>query len=139
MTMEPAARDEILELCKGGPFLFQLAGEKAWYAGSTEMITRNQVREGWRQSARDKAAGHVERVLERLPSRERELLGTMIELPAHERSLKNIVRTMGYERSSQIGPIAQRLDTNRKIIERGRLYTFRNRAIEAYLSSDWPG
>ncbi|UVI36870.1 AAA family ATPase [Brevibacterium spongiae] len=138
VTLEPSARDEILELCKGEPFLFQLAGEKAWYAGSTDAITRDQVLKGWQQAARDEAAGHVERILDRLPGRERELLDAMIELPPKDRSLKNIALAMGFERSSQIGPIAQRLDTNRKIIERGRIYTFRNRAIEAYLSSDWP-
>lgn len=137
VTMEPDARDEILDLCKGEPFLFQLAGEKAWYAGSTEVITRNQVIKGW-QSARDEAASHVERSLGRLPGREREFLDAMIELPPEERSLKNIALAMGFEKSAQIGPFAQRLDTNRKIVERGRLYTFRNRAIEAYLSSDWP-
>ncbi|SMX98497.1 hypothetical protein BANT10_03011 [Brevibacterium antiquum] len=138
VTMEPGARDGILELCKGEPFLFQLAGEKAWYSGSTDVITREQVITGWQQSARDEAAGHVERILERLPGRERELLDAMIELPDEDRSLKNIAHAMGFESSSQIGPIAQRLDTNRKIIARGRLYSFRNRAIEAYLSSDWP-
>jgi hypothetical protein len=26
----------------------------------------------------------------------------------------------------------------RGIIERGRLYTFRHRAVEAYLTNDWP-
>lgn len=62
----------------------------------------------------------------------------MVGLPEQERTLKNIARAMGFERSSQVGQIAQRLDMNRKIIERGSLYSFRNRAIEAYLSSDWP-
>lgn len=138
VTMEPAARNEILHLCRGEPFLFQLAGEKAWYAGSTEVITREQVIAGWKRSALDEAAGHVERTLERLPGRERQLVETMVGLPEQERTLKNIARAMGFERSSQVGQIAQRLDMNRKIIERGSLYSFRNRAIEAYLSSDWP-
>lgn len=40
VTMEPAARDEILSLCKGEPFLFQLAGEKAWYADSSGVISQ---------------------------------------------------------------------------------------------------
>lgn len=138
VTMEPAARDEILQRCKGDPFLFQLAGEKAWYAGSTEVITREQVVKGWQQSARDEAAGHVERMVERLPGREREMLDAMVGLPAEERSLKNIAEAMGFTKSSQAGPTSQRLDTNRKIIRRGKIYTFRNRAIEAYLSTDWP-
>jgi hypothetical protein len=136
--MEPAARDEILLRCKGDPFLFQLAGEKAWYAGSTEVITREQVVKGWQLSARDEAAGHVERMVERLPGREREMLDAMVGLPAEERSLKNIAEAMGYTKSSQAGPTSQRLDTNRKIIRRGQIYTFRNRTIEAYLSTEWP-
>lgn len=137
VTMEPAARDAILEVCKGEPFLFQLAGERAWYAGSTDVITQEQVYVGW-ERARDEAAGHVERIIERLPIREREMLEAMIALPAEERSLQNISRTMGFEKSTQAGPTSQRLDTNRKIIRRGKLYTFRNRAVEAYLSGDWP-
>lgn len=138
VTMEPAARDKILELCKGEPFLFQLAGEKAWYAGSTDVITRDQVIRGWAETARDEAAGHVERIIERLPQREREMLEAMIDLPPDKRSLKNIATSMGFEKSTQAGPTSQRLDTNRKIIRRGKIYTFRNRAIEAYLSSEWP-
>lgn len=138
VTMDPAARDEILELCKGEPFLFQLAGQKAWYAGSTDVITREQVLKGWEGMARDEAATHVERIIERLPVREREMLEAMVELPPEERSLKNISQSMGFEKSTQAGTIAQRLDTTRKIIRRGKVYTFRNRAIEAFLSSEWP-
>ncbi|PZF56724.1 hypothetical protein DEJ23_09190 [Curtobacterium sp. MCSS17_008] len=33
---------------------------------------------------------------------------------------------------------SQRLDTVRGIIDRGKSYSFRNRAVEAYLSTDWP-
>ena len=50
VTMEPAARDAILEVCKGEPFLFQLAGERAWYAGSTDVITPEQVYLGWERA-----------------------------------------------------------------------------------------
>ncbi|WME23764.1 ATP-binding protein [Brachybacterium sp. GU-2] len=138
VTMAPEARDEILELCKGEPFLFQLAGQKAWYAGSTDVITREQVLKGWEDAARDEAATHVERIIERLPEREREMLEAMVGLPPEERSLKNIAQAMGFEKSTQAGTTAQRLDTIRKIIRRGKVYTFRNRAIEAFLSSEWP-
>lgn len=138
VALDPAARDEILALCQGEPFLFQLAGQKAWYAGDTEVITREQVLTGWVEAARDEAAMHVERILERLPEREREMLEAMAGLPPEGRSLKNIARAMGFEKSTQAGTTAQRLDTTRKIIRRGTVYTFRNRAIEALLSSGWP-
>ncbi|WP_279630800.1 hypothetical protein [Rathayibacter sp. VKM Ac-2804] len=37
-----------------------------------------------------------------------------------------------------MGTTAQRLDTVRGIIDRGKLYGFRHRAIEASLTSEWP-
>lgn len=135
--MEPAARDAILDLGRGEAFLLQLAGERAWYSGSTDLITREQVLLGW-ERARDETASHVERILERLPARERQLLDAMSSLPPEDRSLKNIARAMGFERSTQAGPTSQRLDVHRKIIRRGSLYTFRNRAVEAYLGGTWP-
>jgi len=45
---------------------------------------------------------------------------------------------MGLPSATQVGPFSQRLDTVRGIIVRGKPYTFRNRAVEAYLSTDWP-
>lgn len=45
---------------------------------------------------------------------------------------------MEFEKSSQTGPTSQRRDTSRKIIRRGKNYTFRNRAVEEYLASGWP-
>ncbi len=49
-----------------------------------------------------------------------------------------IVRGMGFDSVTQAGPTARRLDTVRGIIGRGSRYTFRHRAIEAYLTSSWP-
>ena len=45
---------------------------------------------------------------------------------------------MGLEKATDAGPTSQRLDTVRGIIGRGRLRTFRHRAVEAYLTSGWP-
>ena len=42
------------------------------------------------------------------------------------------------EGTTDAGPTSQRLDSVRGIIERGKPYTFRHRAVEAYLASDWP-
>lgn len=135
--MEPAAQRAIVKLACGEPFLFQLAGERAWYAGTGNLITAAQVRTGWRDAAPE-AEAHVQRILDRLPTRERQFLETMAGLDPEERTLTNIARAAGYAKGTDAGPTAQRLDLTRRIIRRGRPYRFRHRAIEAYLTSDWP-
>jgi hypothetical protein len=135
--MEPDAVAAIVDLCRGEPFLFQLAGEQAWYAGSTDVITRAQALAGWK-AARSEAVTHVERILDRLPGRERDFVQAMAELPARERTLTRIAKDMGLAKATDAGPTSQRLDSVRGIIERGKPYTFRHRAVEAFLSSDWP-
>lgn len=137
IRMEPGAADMIVRLCCGEPFLFQLAGERAWYAGEGPVITSDEVLRGW-SAARYEAAAHVERILTRLPRRERQLVQAMADLAPHDRTLTRIAKAMGYDEAAQAGPAAQRLDTIRGIIDRGRQYTFRHRAVEAYLTSDWP-
>ncbi|WP_092532599.1 AAA family ATPase [Actinomyces ruminicola] len=135
--MEPAAQRAIVERSCGEPFLFQLAGERAWYAGTDNLITAAQVETGWRDAAPE-AEAHVQRILDRLPARERQFLEAMAGLEPEERSLTNIARAMGYAKVTDAGPTAQRLDLVRRIIRRARPYGFRHRAIEAYLTSDWP-
>lgn len=135
--MEPAAQRAIVELAHGEPFLFQLAGERAWYAGTGNLITAEHVRTGWRDAAPE-AEAHVQRILDRLPPRERHFLEAMAALPPEERTLTNIARSMGYERTTDAGPTAQRLDLTRGIIRRGKPYDFRHRAVGAYLTSEWP-
>lgn len=137
IRMEPDAAAAVVELCRGEPFLFQLAGERAWYAGTGDTITREHVLNGWR-TARSEAIAHVERILARLPKRESEFVQAMAELPAHERSLTRIAKKAGYVKATDAGPTSQRLDTIRGIIGRGTLYTFRHRAVEAYLTGSWP-
>ncbi len=137
IRMEQDAAAAIIDLCCGEPFLFQLAGEQAWYAGSNELITKEHVLRGWRTAASE-AEAHVERVLNRLPGREHEFLQTMAGLSAKDRTLTRIAADMGYQKPTEAGPIAQRLDTVRGIISRGKPYTFRHRAVEAYLTSSWP-
>jgi predicted Fe-Mo cluster-binding NifX family protein len=135
--LERAAVAAIVELCRGEPFLFQLAGERAWYAGSGDLVTRSHVLAGWR-AARYEARSHMERILERLPTREREFLEVMADLPEDERTLTRIAESMGYGKVTGAGPTSQRLDSVRGIIARGKPYTFRHRAVGAYLTSDWP-
>jgi hypothetical protein len=137
IRMDPDAAEAIIEICRGEPFLFQLAGEQAWYAGTDDVITRSQVLAGWK-AARSEAVTHVERILERLPPRESDFIRVMAELPPKDRTLTHIAKEMGYDKATDAGPTSQRLDSMRGIIERGKPYTFRHRAVEAYLTSDWP-
>lgn len=117
--------------------MFQVAGERAWYAGSGDVITVDEVVAGWR-GAEGEASSHVERVLARLPAKERVFVDVMAELPREHRTLTGIARAMGEGRAQALGPTAQRLDVVRGVIERGKPYSFRNRAVEAYLTTDWP-
>lgn len=135
--MWPDARAELSRLSRGEPFVFQLAGARAWYAGTGDVITLSDVKRGWATTLNEVRA-HVERVLERLPPKERELLEVMAALDLTERTATTIAREMGYPNAPNIGPFAQRLDTTRGIISRGRRYTFRHRALEAHLVSGWP-
>ena len=131
------AQRAIVERARGEPFLFQLAGERAWYAGTDNLITAEHVKAGWRNAAPE-AEAHVQRILDRLPARERQFIEAMAELAPEERSLTNIARKADYEKATDAGPTAQRLDRTRRIIRRGRPYRFRHRAVEARLTSDWP-
>lgn len=138
--MTPGAARRIVDLCHGDPFLFQLAGQQAWDAGESEFVDEGDVERGWTR-ARSEATQHVERLLARLPDKERSMVEVMAHLPPQERTLTNIARGMGYQQASQAGPTAMRLDTDRGIIERrGRSapYVFRSRIVEAHLTRDWP-
>ena len=131
------AQRAIVERARGEPFLFQLAGERAWYAGTDNLITAEHVKAGWRNAAPE-AEAHVQRILDRLPARERQFIEAMAELAPEERSLTNIARKAGCEKATDAGPTAQRLDRTRRIIHRGRPYRFQHRAVEARLTSNWP-
>ena len=136
--MEPDAQRAIVELSCGEPFLFQLAGQCAWHASTDSIITAEHVRTGWSRQAVHEAEAHVQRILDRLPPREREFVEAMAELAPEERSLTNIAEKLGHKRATDAGPTAQRLDLTRRIIQRGRPYRFQHRAVGAYLTSGWP-
>lgn len=104
---------------------------------STTVITREDVHGGW-GAARHEARSHVERILNRLPARETAFLDAMAHLHPEDRTLSEIAKRAGYARAADAGPVWQRLDAVRGIIERGRPYTFRHRAVEALLTSEWP-
>ena len=137
VSIAPDAADKVIELSGGDPYLFQLAGERAWYAGSGHVVTVEHVISGWR-TLRGEATRHVEKILERLPERERELLAAMAKLPPEQRSATAVAKQAGYSDASDIGSAASRLELSRGIIHRGKPYGFTHRAIEAYFTADWP-
>lgn len=138
IRMEREAREMIVDMSAGDPFLFQLAGERAWYAGSGDVVTADDAARGW-ETAKGEAEDHVARILERLPPKEREFIEIMAELDPSERSMTRIARQAGYAKATTVGPLARRLDEKRGLIVRGKpVYKFRHRAVEAYLTTDWP-
>jgi len=137
IRMTQDAAELLADLSCGEPFLFQLGGERAWLSGESATITSDDVKRGW-ETIQQEAALHVERILDRLPHRERQFLEAMAALDPADRTLTNIARGMGYAEGSQAGPTAQRLDTIRGVIDRGKPYTFRHRAVAAYLTTSWP-
>ena len=137
IRMDQTAVDAIVALCCGEPFLFQLAGQRAWNAGNATTISEDEAIRGWRGAASE-ASAHVERVLNRLPARENEFVTAMAALAPSDRTATKVAAKMGLTVAAQVGPFAQRLDTVRGIITRGKPYSFRNRAVEAYLTTEWP-
>lgn len=137
VRMDPAAARAIAALSCGEPFLFQLAGQRAWNVATAPVVSEEDVVAGWR-GAESEASAHVERILNRLPPREHEFLRAMASLPTAERTLNAIAEAMGLASGAQLGPTSQRLDTVRGVVSRGKPYAFRNRAVEAYLTTDWP-
>jgi hypothetical protein len=80
----------------------------------------------------------VERILDRLPQRERAFLEVMARIPEGDRTLTRIAQESGRAKAAEEGTTARRLDRTRGIVVRGKTYGFRHRAIEAYLTSSWP-
>lgn len=120
--IDPAAQRRIADLSRGEPFLFQLAGERAWLAGDGQVISDEEVVRGWRG-----AAGEAERHgawLLLFAGGERALREAMSVLPDDERSATASARQMGKLQAAEIGTTARRLEILRGIISRGTRYSF---------------
>jgi hypothetical protein len=134
VTMTRDAIGRLVSRSLGDPFLFQLIGQAAWDADpASSAITATDVERGWRQVTRE-ARSHVERQLDRLPDKERQLLEAMANIDPSGRTATAIARELGYSSATQIGTAAQRLDSIRGLIVRGKPYHFRVRTVEAYLT-----
>lgn len=136
VVMTEDAVERIVAFALGDPFLFQLIGKAAWDAAPGEqVITVEHVGSG-QADVRQEAAGHVSRLVDRLPERERELLEAMMRLPPSRRTLSQIAQRLD-RAPTQLGTPAQRLEA-RGIIERGKPYRFTARTVEGLLSGRWP-
>ena len=136
VAMTEDAVDALLACSLGDPLLFQLIGAAAWSAAPDEqVITADHIRAGF-DAEHNEAVGHVERLLERVPARERALLEAMAGLRDTERTLSRIAQRLDVA-PTRLGPAAQRLE-RRRLIRRGRPYTFTARTVEAYLQDRWP-
>lgn len=138
VVAESAAVDRLLMHVLGDPFLFQLAGQYAWEAGTSQVITQEDVDAGWQDAAAE-ARRHVSRMLDRVPDRERGVLDAMAALEPDDRSAHNIARALGHDSSTKIGSATRRLEDVRGLIVRGHdRYQFTSRTIGAYLRGSWP-
>ncbi len=136
--MAPQAVDVIVQRCLGDPFLFQLAGEGAWNAGTGAVISREEADRGWR-SARREIDRYVRARLEGLTELQMAYLDALAELAPEERTAAAVAARLGRTGSAGIASTAHALDVERRLIRReaGRV-RFRSRVVEAHLTGGWP-
>lgn len=138
VVMEPAGIDLVVDRCVGDPFLFQLAGEAAWNAGTGAVITVGEVERGWR-SARREVLRYVEARLEGLTEPQLAYLNAAAALDDGDRTAASIARALDRASSTEIASTTRSLDVHHALIRRsaGRI-TFRSRALQAHLRGHWP-
>lgn len=136
--MEPAATDVVVERCLGDPFLFQLAGEAAWNAGSGVVITGEEAARGWRAIRRE-VVRYVEGRLTGLGDLQLRYLQAAAQLDDEEPAAAAVAAALVHGGSSRLASTAQRLDSDHRLIRReaGRV-RFRSPAVRAFLRGGWP-
>lgn len=135
--MTPGALDSIVKRCLGDPFLFQLAGEAAWNAGTGQIITEEEAQRGW-ASARREVERYVSRRLDGLTDLQVEFLRTAASLPEDRRTATAIAKAMGRDSAATVASTVRALETGHAVIRReAGAISFRSRAVEAYLAGDW--
>lgn len=134
VLLDPEGERELTSICLGDPFLFQLAGEAAWNAGTEALITVEQVRRGW-AGARREVRRYVAGRLEGLSDLQLSYLEATAALEPGERTSAAVAQALGRSGSAALGSTAAALDTDRGLIRReaGRI-RFRSPAVEAYLN-----
>lgn len=136
--MAPEAVDLIVDRCLGDPFLFQLAGEAAWNAGTSAVVTGSDAERGWRQIRRE-VLRYVEGRLGRLSELQMAYLRAAAAIPVERRTSAAIAAALGREGSQSVASTAQSLDRTHRLIRReAGLVRFRAASVEAFLAGSWP-
>lgn len=136
--MAPEAVDLIVERCLGDPFLFQLAGEAAWNAGTGPLITGQDAARGW-QMVRRETVRYVEGRLGGVSDLQVAVLRAAGSLADLDRTGDAVATAMGRSGAAAIASTLQSLDRTHRLIRReaGRV-SFRSEAVRRFLAGDWP-
>lgn len=111
IDLADAAREALIEVCQGDPFLFQLAGAAAWDAGVGPLITEEEVHFGWARVRREVHA-HVRSRLQGLSELQGQVLRAAVAVTDGQDVAVDgttIARRMGRTASSAIGSTLQAL------------------------------
>lgn len=122
-----SARERLVELCMGDPFLFQLAGAAAWDAATTGLVELAHVDDGWRRVHREVDA-HVRSRLEGLTELQRRVLAAAADLGDGANGTE-IARRIGRGASSDIGSTLQGLVDKHHLRLEGGGYRVVSRAV----------
>lgn len=136
VTMQRAAREELIARCLGDPFLFQLAGASAWDADSGPVITADHVDHGWLRVRREVDA-HIRSRIAGLTERQLAVL-TAVATLGGKADGTTIARHVGRQRSSQIGSTLQGLVGKRLLAHDPDGYRVVSRPLAGHLA-DRPG
>ena len=138
VVMEGHAVDDLIARSLGDPFLFQLAGEGAWNAGTGEVITREESDRGW-HSVRREVERYVRSRLDGLTDLQMSVLTAAAGLDENHRTGAAVAAAVGRSSSAQIASTTRSLDVEHHLIRRqaGRI-AFRSPAVEAHLAGGWP-
>lgn len=136
--MEPGAIDIVVERCMGDPFVFQLAGEAAWNAGTGQIVTTEEAERGW-GAARREIRSVVEGRLSGLTDLQYRYLLAAATVDDSERTAAKVAGALGYDNSTQVASTAHALDNDRGLIRReSGSIVFRSPSVRAFLAGDWP-
>ncbi len=137
--LDPGAIDLLVDHSMGDPFVFQLAGEAMWNAGTGLVVTHEEATRGWNAARREIRSVVVGRLEGLTDLQMRYLTAAAEERDDDRRTAGVVANAIGYDTSTQAASTAHALDVERGLIRReaGRI-TFRSPSVQAYLRGDWP-
>jgi hypothetical protein len=138
VVMADGVVEDVIDRAVGDPFLFQLAGEAAWNAGTGAVITREEAARGW-AGVRREVIRYVEARLDGLSDLQLEVLRAAAGIGDPERTAAAVAQATGRVSSSQIASTTRSLDVEHHLIRRqAGAIRFRSPAVRAYLAGGWP-